>query len=93
MHFTLICIGLFLFAAALATTTGAATVIPKPTSRPAPELRADGTLLLVGGNWKVQSASLVSSSAEQIARADFDDREWVPATVPGTVLSRSTQRS
>ncbi|HSV14704.1 MAG TPA: glycoside hydrolase family 2 TIM barrel-domain containing protein, partial [Tepidisphaeraceae bacterium] len=44
-------------------------------------------MLLVGGNWKVQSASLVLSSPKQIARAEFDDRQWVPATVPGTVLS------
>ena len=51
---------------------------------PAPE--ADGTQKLSGGNWKVERAEQVTATGEQLASA-YDDTAWLPATVPGTVLT------
>lgn len=51
---------------------------------PAPE--ADGTQQLTGGNWTLQRASEVDATGEQLA-SDYDDAAWLPATVPGTVLT------
>ncbi len=47
---------------------------------------ADDTLLLTGGNWKVRSASFVQATAVAISRDGFEDGDWLPAAVPGTVL-------
>ena len=52
--------------------------------QPAPA--ADGTQAITGGNWTVQRASEVSADGEQLSTA-FDDSDWLPATVPGTVLT------
>ena len=46
-----------------------------------------GRYELSGGGWLLQRASEVTATGEQIASADFDARNWVVATVPGTVLS------
>jgi hypothetical protein len=37
--------------------------------------------------WKLQSASLISATPTQISSPAFDDSSWLPATVPGTVLT------
>ncbi|MBR6962444.1 MAG: discoidin domain-containing protein [Prevotella sp.] len=42
---------------------------------------------LSGGNWRLQRASEVKATGEQIASAHFDDANWMAATVPGTVLA------
>ena len=42
---------------------------------------------LSGGCWQLQRASEVEARGEQIAAADFDCRDWIAATVPGTVLT------
>ena len=42
---------------------------------------------LSGGNWRLQRASEVSSTGERIASEDFDDKDWIIATVPGTILT------
>ena len=42
---------------------------------------------LSGGRWQLQRASQVTVPGEQIAAADFDAHDWIPATVPGTVLT------
>ena len=47
----------------------------------------NGKLSLDGGNWKLQRASEVNASGEAIAKPGFNDEAWIPATVPGTVLS------
>ncbi|MCL2487860.1 MAG: carbohydrate-binding protein [Oscillospiraceae bacterium] len=58
---------------------------------PAPE--ADGTQQLRGGNWRVERASEVSgtggAAADGVAlsKTGFNDTGWLPATVPGTVLT------
>ena len=36
--------------------------------------------------WKLQRASAVSKSGEQISSYEYDDSTWIPAVVPGTVL-------
>lgn len=38
-------------------------------------------------SWRVQRASLVDADGEKISTAAFDAGEWLPATVPGTVLT------
>ncbi len=52
---------------------------------PAPE--ADGTQYLRGGNWKVQRVSEVDADGAALSQAGYDDSSWLPATVPGTVLT------
>lgn len=54
-----------------------------PRPQPKPE---GGRLLLSGGAWRLQRASLVAARGEEVSRPAFADREWIPATVPGTVL-------
>ena len=41
---------------------------------------------LRGRNWKLQNASFVQATPAAISRDDFDDWDWLPAAVPGTVL-------
>jgi hypothetical protein len=57
---------------------GGIAVQPKPA--------ASGTALS-GGAWKVQRDSQVKASGEALSQAGFDDRDWLAATVPGTVLA------
>ncbi|MGA2651519.1 MAG: discoidin domain-containing protein [Terracidiphilus sp.] len=59
---------------------------PVPVTKPAPAANG-GTLDLAGGNWRVQRASLVQANGEQIAQPGFADKDWMIATVPGTVLT------
>ena len=42
---------------------------------------------LSGGLWQLQRASEVNARGEKIASPDFDSQDWIPATVPGTVLA------
>lgn len=60
----------------------AASGLP-PTPAPTP----DGKLYLTGGNWKVQRAAFVGGRGEQIAAAGYAVEDWIPASVPGTVLT------
>jgi beta-galactosidase/beta-glucuronidase len=53
-----------------------------------PETLANGTQYLRGGNWRLQRASQVGvPDGIALSQAGFDDRDWLPAKVPGTVLS------
>ena len=63
--------------------TGGPAITPKP--QPAP--LTDGTLFLTGGNWKLQRAESVKENGIQLSKAGYDDSNWIPATVPGTVLT------
>ena len=58
-----------------------------PLSHPSSPPGADGALRLAGGNWKLQRASLVTATGEQLAQPGFTDKDWMIATVPGTVLT------
>lgn len=51
-----------------------------------PAAEADGTQKLTGGNWTLQRASEVTATGAQLSAA-YDDKSWLPATVPGTVLT------
>ncbi len=59
-------------------------------SQPSPpaefSARIDGSIVLSGGNWKLQNAMFVDATPTNIAQAGFDDSNWIPAVVPGTVL-------
>lgn len=46
-----------------------------------------GRYELSGGNWKLQRSSEVRSAGEQISSAGYPCADWIPATVPGTVLA------
>jgi hypothetical protein len=46
----------------------------------------DGSIILSGGNWKLENAMFVDTAPTNIAQAGFDDSNWLPAVVPGTVL-------
>ncbi len=63
---------------------GRGGVLPKP--QPAPPLVA-GRLTLSAGAWRIQRDSLVTADCAAVSRVGFDDRAWLPATVPGTVVS------
>jgi len=58
-----------------------------PKAHVASAAESDGTLPLAGGNWRLQRASLVPSGGEEVATAGFADKDWMVATVPGTVLT------
>ncbi|MDR0431072.1 MAG: discoidin domain-containing protein [Tannerellaceae bacterium] len=48
---------------------------------------ADGTQYLRDGNWRLQRASEVETQdGAVISKPGFDDKTWLPAKVPGTVL-------
>jgi len=55
--------------------------------KPAPPPQADGRMELAGGSWRLQRDSLVQAGPETLSTAGFDDKGWIVATVPGTVLS------
>jgi hypothetical protein len=42
---------------------------------------------LAAGNWRVQRASLVPADGNKISTSGFADKDWMIATVPGTVLT------
>ncbi len=57
-----------------------------PQSQAAP-LASAGRLPLQGGAWRLQRASLVREDGERLSAPDYEPDGWLPATVPGTVLS------
>ena len=63
---------------------GKGGLVAQPVAAPAPTERE---IRLSGGDWKVQRASQVTASGEEISKPGFQPSGWVVATVPGTVLS------
>ena len=59
---------------------------PVATAHPQAPVKKDGTIMLSGGNWKLQRVSLVHTTGEIVSKAGFNDSGWIVATVPGTVL-------
>jgi len=49
--------------------------------------QADGRQELAGGEWRLQRDSLVAADGATLSKPGFSDEDWLPATVPGTVLS------
>jgi len=60
---------------------GGLTLHPKPN----PGVK-DNKLYLAGGNWKIQRASEVDGTGEEISKPGYFSDDWVIATVPGTAL-------
>ena len=44
-------------------------------------------LSLSDNQWKTQRSSFVTAKEEEISRADFPDSNWLPASVPATILA------
>lgn len=63
---------------------GKGGLVASPVASP---VTADGKIHLSGGHWKVQRASEVKASGEEVSTASFTPTDWIVATVPGTVLS------
>src|SRR5579872_3139258 len=53
-----------------------------PVAKPAAK-----DLQLAGGPWKLQRESQVQASGAALSRPAFNDSSWLPATVPGTILT------
>ncbi len=68
---------------------------PEAHTVPAAELRdrmiGENPWELRGG-WRLAPAPQVRSSGEEISRSGFDDKHWLVATVPGTVLTTMVDR-
>ncbi len=47
---------------------------------------SNGNIKLSGGAWKLQRASLVNDGLDKISQNDYNDENWIVATVPGTAL-------
>ncbi len=62
---------------------GAKAFVPVPLPAQLP----DGMQYLTGGNWKLMQKSFVNDDGTQLSQPLYDDKNWIPATVPGTVLS------
>jgi Exo-beta-D-glucosaminidase Ig-fold domain/F5/8 type C domain/Glycosyl hydrolases family 2/Glycosyl hydrolases family 2, sugar binding domain/TAT (twin-arginine translocation) pathway signal sequence len=64
---------------------------PVARPKPATAASANGWLDLAGGGWRLRRSNLVGAPAgaagETLSRVNFDDSDWIVATVPGTVLS------
>jgi beta-galactosidase/beta-glucuronidase len=58
-----------------------------PRLPPMPATQANGRRDLVRGAWRLQRDSLVAADGQALSRTGFHDADWLPATVPGTVLS------
>jgi beta-galactosidase/beta-glucuronidase len=56
-------------------------------AKPAPAPLANGRLHLAGGAWRLQRDSLVTANGETLSKPGFQDKDWVVATVPATILS------
>lgn len=63
---------------------GKGGLVPRPHQ---PLAESDNRQFLSGGNWKLQRASQVNGSGEAISKIGYSDSDWIPATVPGTVLT------
>jgi hypothetical protein len=66
---------------------GRGGLVPKPSVTPAPRVRADGGLDLCTSAWRLERDSLVRADGAALSRPGFNDADWIPATVPATVLS------
>ena len=64
---------------------GRGGMVPEPQA--AASVRPDGRLDLAGGSWRLQRDSLVAAGGEALSQPGFDDKDWIIATVPGTVLT------
>lgn len=47
--------------------------------------------LALSSNWRIQSSAQVSEGGAQVSMAGYSSADWIPATVPGTVLANLVQ--
>ena len=88
--------GRYLRVAGLQTSSGSRIVLSEwevwgrggvvPQAQPAPAAFGD-RLDLRGGAWRLRRADEVKEGGETLSTAGFDPAGWLPATVPGTVLT------
>lgn len=64
---------------------GTNVLVYTPEAQPQPE--ENGMQRLWGGNWRVERRSEVTACGEVLSTAGYADDDWLPATVPGTVLA------
>ena len=69
----------------LALTLPLISAAAAPVLLPAPG--RDGEISLDGPGWKLQNATSLHDSAAVISAPSFPDADWLPAVVPGTVLT------
>ena len=55
------------------------------------QLTGDDPWKLAGG-WRLEAAPQVKATGEEISKAGFADKDWMVATVPGTVLTTMIDR-
>jgi hypothetical protein len=55
------------------------------------EMAGDNPWKLRGG-WRLSAVPQVKASAEELSKPGFDDKDWLVATVPGTVLTTMVDR-
>lgn len=60
---------------------------PVPLAQPARVVQTDGSLALARGKWRLQRASLVGADGVQLSTPGFAAKDWMIATVPGTILT------
>jgi hypothetical protein len=60
---------------------------PVPKAAPPATLTPDGRLNLAGGSWRIQRGSETTATGAALSSPGFDDATWLPATVPGTILT------
>ncbi|MFZ0663372.1 MAG: discoidin domain-containing protein [Acidobacteriaceae bacterium] len=60
---------------------------PVSQAHPSATQDADGRLDLAGGAWRLQRANFVTDPGEALSKSGFQDKSWLVATVPGTVLT------
>ncbi len=69
----------------------------QPVAKPSPKAQAplqpngEEQWVLANG-WKMTPAPKVNAEGTAISQSDFNDRDWWPATVPGTVLTTMIDR-
>jgi beta-galactosidase/beta-glucuronidase len=64
---------------------GRGGIVARPQD--APQTQKGGRIDLARGGWRIQRDSLVSADGATISKVGFSTKDWLPATVPGTVLS------
>ncbi len=66
--------------------------VAKPLPK-GPEIVTDGdNQWTLAGGWKMAAAPTVTANAADVAKAGFDTKDWLVATVPGTALTTMIDR-
>ncbi len=67
--------------------------VAKPLTKAQPSLQPNGEeQWILASGWRMTPAPKVNGEGTAISQSDFSDRDWWPATVPGTVLNTMIDR-